>query len=78
MARPMKNVTGGGLPARIWHDFMTEAHAFMPVRPLLADASIYANAATLQSAEEEAEAIVASAEKPKKKRGFLSRLFGGS
>jgi penicillin-binding protein 1A len=23
----MKNVTGGGLPAQIWHDVMTEAHA---------------------------------------------------
>lgn len=31
---PMKGVTGGGLPARIWRDFMLEAHAGLPVRPL--------------------------------------------
>lgn len=37
----MKNVTGGGLPARIWADFMIEAHAGLPARPLLADADLY-------------------------------------
>ena len=31
---PMKNVTGGTLPARAWHDFMTVATHGMPVRPL--------------------------------------------
>ena len=39
-ARPMRNVEGwpevygGTIPARIWHDFMTEATAGMPVRAL--------------------------------------------
>lgn len=75
---PMKNVTGGGLPARIWHDFMTEAHASMPVRPLLADAALYANAATQADYDEQAEVVSAKAEEPKKKRSFLSRLFGGN
>jgi penicillin-binding protein 1A len=31
---PMKKVTGGGLPARIWHDFMAEASRGLPARPL--------------------------------------------
>ncbi|MYE01949.1 MAG: PBP1A family penicillin-binding protein [Alphaproteobacteria bacterium] len=31
---PMDEVTGGGLPARIWHDFMTAAHEGAPVRPI--------------------------------------------
>jgi penicillin-binding protein 1A len=31
---PMKNVTGGGLPARLWRDFMLEAHKGLPPRPL--------------------------------------------
>jgi penicillin-binding protein 1A len=31
---PMNQVTGGGLPARIWHDLMMEAHRGLPVRPL--------------------------------------------
>jgi penicillin-binding protein 1A len=33
-AKPMKNVTGGGLPARLWRDFMQAAHAGLPPRPL--------------------------------------------
>ena len=31
---PMDGVTGGGLPARIWRDFMLAAHDDLPVRPL--------------------------------------------
>ena len=31
---PMDEVTGGGLPARIWHDFMAAAHEGAPVRPI--------------------------------------------
>ncbi|MEI6560028.1 MAG: PBP1A family penicillin-binding protein [Rhodospirillaceae bacterium] len=30
----MKKVTGGSLPARLWHDFMVDAHAGLPPRPL--------------------------------------------
>ncbi len=38
---PMNGVTGGGLPARIWHDFMAAAHEGVEPRPIpgLADAS---------------------------------------
>lgn len=35
---PTRNVTGGGLPARIWRDFMTAAHADLPARLLAAPA----------------------------------------
>ena len=38
---PMKSVTGGGLPARVWSDFMLEAHAGKPVRELHADRALY-------------------------------------
>jgi penicillin-binding protein 1A len=31
---PMKRVSGGGLPARLWRAFMGEAHAGLPARPL--------------------------------------------
>src|SRR5690606_5279433 len=31
---PMKSVTGGGMPARLWHDFMKEALKGVPARPL--------------------------------------------
>lgn len=73
---PMKSVTGGGLPARIWQDFMTEAHASMPVRALLADAPIYAAAATQTTFAQDGKTD--QKEQKKKKRGLLSRLFGGS
>ena len=32
--KPMEKVTGGGLPAEIWRDFMTAAHEGLRVRPL--------------------------------------------
>ena len=32
--RPMRRVTGGGLPARLWRDFMMAAHRGVPKRPL--------------------------------------------
>lgn len=70
---PMKAVTGGGLPARIWSDYMLEAHVGQPVRPLLADAGIYSAAAELQHSR----APEAEPEK-KKKKGFFKRLFGGN
>ena len=33
-ASPMARVTGGGLPARIWHRFMADASVGLPVEPL--------------------------------------------
>ncbi|PCI62726.1 MAG: hypothetical protein COB37_06405 [Kordiimonadales bacterium] len=67
---PMKAVTGGGMPARIWADFMLEAHIGQPVRPLLADAGIYSAAAEPAKGGLRPE--------KKKKKGFFKRLFGGS
>ena len=32
---PMDGVTGGGLPARLWHDVMAGAHEGLPRRPLI-------------------------------------------
>jgi penicillin-binding protein 1A len=31
---PMKNVTGGSIPAKLWRDFMVKAHAGLPAKPL--------------------------------------------
>ena len=36
---PMKKVTGGSLPAALWHNYMVEAEAKLPARDLLADVS---------------------------------------
>ena len=48
----MKKVTGGGLPARLWHDFMMEAHAGLPVRPLPYASEIAAQSVALPPATE--------------------------
>jgi penicillin-binding protein 1A len=32
--QPMNQVTGGGLPARLWKSFMAEAHRGVPARTL--------------------------------------------
>jgi penicillin-binding protein 1A len=32
--KPMKGVTGGTLPAKLWHDIMVAAHAGKPARPI--------------------------------------------
>lgn len=37
--QPMNQVTGGGLPARLWKAFMTEAHRGLPARALPAGGS---------------------------------------
>ncbi|HWK43616.1 MAG TPA: PBP1A family penicillin-binding protein [Stellaceae bacterium] len=39
---PMAKVTGGGLPARAWHDFMMAALQGTPVRPLRLEAAVAA------------------------------------
>ncbi|MFC3050304.1 transglycosylase domain-containing protein [Kordiimonas pumila] len=65
---PMSYVTGGGLPARIWADFMLEAHVGQPVRPLLADAGVYNTAS-------EQDPYGLEKDKPKKKKGFFERIF---
>ena len=44
-ASPTKRITGGGHPARLWKDFMTEAVALVPDRP-----SAYRNIALVPSA----------------------------
>jgi penicillin-binding protein 1A len=40
---PMKRATGGGLPARIFHNFMEAAEAGLPVRPLAGDVAVAAS-----------------------------------
>jgi penicillin-binding protein 1A len=68
---PMKRVTGGGLPARVWREVMTDAHQGRPPRPLPA---VDAPAPAVARAREPARAI------PVVDRftSFLERLTGGS
>jgi len=48
--KPMKNVTGGGMPARLWRDFMQAAHAGLPPRPLPLPTAAMASADPYQTA----------------------------
>lgn len=67
---PMESVTGGGLPARVWAEFMLESHAGVPVRDLHADQELYRSTHdTLPSFDDDGE------EKPKKK-SLWERIFG--
>lgn len=63
--KPMSGVTGGGLPARIWSDFMVAAHLGAPPRPLHLEAGRFDSAAVKEK----------SGEAPVKKPGFFDRLF---
>ncbi len=48
--KPMKQVTGGGMPARLWRDFMAAAHQGLPPRPLnLPAAAMAENEVSLRS-----------------------------
>ena len=85
-AAPMKRVTGGGLPARIFHAFMEDAEQDLPVRPLVGSEVLVADAgdtaATPAEAAPAAEAVPPPApvvaEKPQDPfEKILNSLFGG-
>jgi penicillin-binding protein 1A len=65
---PMKDVTGGGLPARTWRAFMVEATRGEPARPL-PSASVAVAQATAP--------MPAAAGSPAPLQTILNRLFGG-
>ncbi len=79
---PMKKVTGGGLPATIWHDFMARTQANQPVADLPGRYPYYASTPTetpvaAVAPQEQAEPV------PEPKReweepGFFERLFGAA
>ena len=44
---PMKKITGGSVPAAIWHDYMAEAESGLPPKELFQDSSGFAEAAEI-------------------------------
>jgi penicillin-binding protein 1A len=76
--RPMRKATGGGLPARIFHDFMSGAENGLPVRPL-AGALIAANeiAPALVTDQPPAPEARPDDKKPGTIESLLNGLFGG-
>jgi penicillin-binding protein 1A len=76
---PMKNVTGGTLPAKIWRDIMEPAHAGLPERMLPGIVDDQASEPQVavtddgfdQGFEEEPPPV------QRKRKGFFESLFGG-
>jgi penicillin-binding protein 1A len=72
---PMKNVTGGTLPAHAWHDFMMAATRGMPVRALPGEGGpAIANVASGPMAASPTPAAAPSSGL----RNLLDRIFGGA
>jgi len=69
---PMRKATGGTLPARIFHVFMSQAEETMPVRPL-AGSNVMASA---QDAVDQPPA--AEDEEPDTLQKLLNGIFGGT
>ena len=70
---PMRKATGGTLPARIFHSFMSGAEETMPVRPL-AGSNIMASAQPPDSVKQPPPAD----DKPDTLQKLLNGIFGGT
>lgn len=66
--RPMKKVTGGSLPAQLWHDYMVEAEADVPERDLLSEPSHSLWGSTAAATENLSHAFTS----------FINGVLGGS
>ncbi len=72
---PMKKATGGGLPARIFHNFMESAEQNLPPRPLIGSIAV------AEADAPDAPPGQTAAAEPKKPGSFeelLDSLFGGT
>ncbi|MBN9566651.1 MAG: PBP1A family penicillin-binding protein [Alphaproteobacteria bacterium] len=86
---PMKRVTGGGLPAHVFHDFMLAAEEGLPPRPLNMPTALADNQNLLQTAppQDQAGAVTPQPQTPENGNqtgkadsfeSILDRLFGGT
>ncbi len=75
----MKKVTGGSLPARLWHDFMIDAHAGLPPRALPYAAGADPTAVTAPQEVPAAAPSPAPSNAPAGDsiQGLIERLTGG-
>ena len=74
---PMVKATGGGLPARIFRDFMTEAGQNLPARPLTGEALVASVDPSLTPVAAQPEEPDDS-DKPDAFQRILNGLFGGT
>ncbi len=66
---PMRKATGGGLPARIFKAFMTEAETGLPPRPLPGEGTLVASADAAPSSDTDDDA-----QSPEKKKDLLDQF----
>jgi penicillin-binding protein 1A len=69
---PMHRATGGGLPARIFHNFMVAAEAGLPVKPLAGNIAVAAS----EPAANGTRPPPTPAGKPDDIESLINRLFG--
>lgn len=74
---PMVKATGGGLPARIFRDFMTEAEQGLPARPLTGEALVASVDPSLTPVVAQPEEQDKS-DQPDAFQRILNGLFGGT
>jgi len=72
---PMSYVTGGGLPARVWADFMIEAHAGAKIRDLHVDRDLYEYDNLYEDAEP-VKLAPPTEDTKKKKKSWFEKIFG--
>ena len=76
---PMIKATGGTLPARIFHDFMTQAEAGLPSRPLVGTTLVASADAPAQAQDQPQQPTDREpARKPDAFQRILNGLFGGT
>jgi penicillin-binding protein 1A len=68
----MRRATGGGLPARIFHNFMTATEAGLPVKPLAGNIAVAASDAPAGNATP-----APPERKPDDLESLINKLFGG-
>ena len=76
---PMAKATGGGLPARIFHNFMETAEAGLPVKPLAGSADVVATTPSTDTATNPSTVrpVERPDEKPNDIGSLINKLFGG-
>ena len=76
---PMAKATGGGLPARIFHNFMETAEAGLPVKPLAGSADVVATTPSTDTATNPStvKPVERPDEKPNDIGSLINKLFGG-
>jgi penicillin-binding protein 1A len=86
---PTKNVTGGSLPALVWHDIMEQAHQGLAVLPLPGEqlpagdngeaiiVSDYGEGADQAYEDENGDVLYVPEQQTRGRKGFLEQIFGG-